>query len=70
MSSMVLLAEAASAIDVVNSGLDGLFAGGIAPVDGPDAIVWLREIEVLRRRVDASRYGAGRRDRGSPTAHR
>ena len=54
MSSMVLLAEAASAIDVVNSGLDGLFAGGIAPVDGPDAIVWLREIEVLRRRVDAS----------------
>ena len=51
---MVLLAGAATAIDDTNTALDGLFAAGVAPVDGRDAIVWLREVEVLRRRVDAA----------------
>ncbi len=51
---MVLLRGAATAIDETNAGLDGLFAAGIAPVDGKDAIRWLREVEVLRRRVDAA----------------
>jgi hypothetical protein len=54
MSSIVLLAGAATAIDQTNTALDSLFAAGVAPVDGKDAIVWLREVEVLRRRVDAA----------------
>ena len=54
MSSKVLLTGAAAAIDQTNTALDGLFAAGVAPVDGKDAIVWLREVEVVRRRIDAA----------------
>jgi hypothetical protein len=54
MSSMVWALDARTVIDRINLGLDGLFAAGVAPVDGPDAIVWLREVEVLRRQVDAA----------------
>ena len=51
---MVWALDARTVIDRINLGLDGLFAAGVAPVDGPDAIVWLREVEVLRRQVDAA----------------
>lgn len=51
---MVWALGARTVIDRINLGLDGLFAAGVAPVDGPDAIVWLREVEVLRRQVDAA----------------
>ena len=54
MSSMVWGPDARTVIDRINLGLDGLFAAGVAPVDGKDAIRWLQEIEVLRRRVDAA----------------
>ncbi len=54
MSSKVLLTGAATAIDQANTALDSLFAAGVAPADGKDAIMWLREVEVLRRRVDSA----------------
>ena len=54
MSSMVWGTDARTVIDRINLGLDGLFAAGVAPVDGKDASRWLQEIEVLRRRVDAA----------------
>nr|WP_291839169.1 DUF222 domain-containing protein [Candidatus Microthrix sp.] len=54
MSSKVLLTGAAIAIDQANTALDSLFAAGVAPADGKDAIMWLREVEVLRRRVDSA----------------
>ncbi len=54
MSSMVLALDARTVIDGINVDLDRLFAIGVAPVDGQDAIAWLREVEVLRRRVDAA----------------
>ena len=46
MSSKVLLTGAAIAIDQANTALDSLFAAGVAPADGKDAIMWLREVEV------------------------
>jgi hypothetical protein len=57
MGSMVLAHDAVAAIDGINVGLDRLFAAGVVPIDGKDAIVWLRELEVLRRRVDAAATG-------------
>lgn len=52
MSSMVWGPDARTVIDRINLGLDGLFAAGVAPVDGKDVIRWLQE--VLRRRVDVA----------------
>ena len=51
---MVLPAGAATAIDATNRAITQLFEAGISPVDGRDAVAWLREIEVLRRRIDAA----------------
>lgn len=57
MGSIVLLAEAAEAIDTIGNGLDALFATGMSPADDRDAIQWITELETLSRRVAAAQTG-------------
>ncbi len=53
MGSQVLEAGAAGALDRVGAGIDELWAAGIEPVDGVDALAMVREVEVLARRLRA-----------------
>jgi len=46
--------EMAEAIDTIGSGIDALFTAGLKPVNSRDAITCIRQIEVLRRRIDAA----------------
>jgi hypothetical protein len=51
MGSAVLTTEAATALDQLTAGLDALAAAGVDPVDARDAVTWVRELEVLGRRL-------------------
>lgn len=57
MSSTVLQAEAAAAIDTIDDGLSALFATGMSPADDRDAVEWITELEALGRRVAAAQTG-------------
>ncbi len=58
MESLVLDTGTADAIRSVASGLDCLFAAGVDPVDPGDALVVVRELEVLQRRLRALQVDA------------
>ena len=51
MGSQVLNADTAGSIDLVVAGIDALIEAGVDPVDAPDAIVLVSELEVQARRV-------------------
>ncbi|MEO9220745.1 MAG: HNH endonuclease signature motif containing protein [Mycobacteriaceae bacterium] len=53
MVSMVLDPGTAAALELLGAGVDAVVAAGVAPVDGPDAVVVVRELEVLVRRLRA-----------------
>ena len=45
---------AARALADAEAAIDGLFAAGVDPTESRDAVVWIEELERLRRRLDAA----------------
>lgn len=53
MNSTVVDPVLQEAIDQVEAGLDAIFAAGLLPRDGRDAITVIRDLEAQGRRLDA-----------------
>ncbi len=50
-------ADLGNGLEQIAAGLDEVLAAGVDPVDSPEAIDLIRQLEVLGRRLDAARVG-------------